>query len=239
MKILKAVAFYAAFPSASAVFLVIEHLTHVEFFLHLAAIPIEVMVAVFIVQRLLERRENQDKRRQLMFIKSYMFRSDMRNLFIANFKALKSPAVTMAGIRAGSLDDLRRMRQAAESVEYRSLEAMEPVIMEYVRTQHVWKSFMERAITYNFEEIFHDMIYILHFIYDAQTYKESHPGKMFIPEAAKNDAFMIKARKVLGDGIRRFLDYAIELREKQPRMFDDVFSHYELNSRAKASGPTP
>ena len=238
MKTLKIVAFYSVFPAVSAVFLVIERLTHVEFFLHLAAIPIEVMVAVFIVERLLARKEKHEKRRQLMFIKSYMFRSDMRNLFIANFRALKSPAVTIAGIRAGSLDELRRMRRLAESVEYKSLEATEPVILEYIRTQHVWKSFMERAITYNFEEIFRDMIYILHFIYDAQTFQDIHPGKMFILEAAKNEAFMIKARKVLGDGIRRFLDYAIELREKQPRMFDDVFADYELNSRSKASRPT-
>jgi hypothetical protein len=233
MKILKTIAFYAAFPAVSAVFLVIEHLTHIEFFLHLAAIPIEVMVAVFIVEKLFERKEKQDKRRQLMFIKSYMFRSDMRNLFIANFEALKSPAVTMVKMRAASLEELRRMREEAEKVEYKSPEDMEPVIMEYVRTQHVWKSFMERAITYNFEGIFHDMIYILHFIYDVQTFKDSNPGRLFMSEAVQNEALRAKVMKVLGDGIRRFLEYAGELKEKQPLMFDDVLSDYELASQIK------
>jgi hypothetical protein len=233
MKPLKAFSFYAVFPAVSAVFLIIEHLTHIEFFLHLAAIPIEVMVAVFIVERLLERKENRDKRRQLMFIKSTMFRSDMRSLFIANFEALKMPAINLARIRAASLEELRRMREEAEKVEYKSAEDTESVIMEYVRSQHVWKSFMERAITYNFEEIFHDMIYILHFIYDVQTFKDSHPGKLFMSEAFQNKDLLAKVMKVLGDGIRRFLDYAVELKEKQPHMFDDVLSDYDLASQMK------
>ena len=233
MKTLRAAAFYAVFPAVSFFFLIVEHLTHIEFFLHLAAIPLEVMVAVFIVERFLERRERRDKRRQLMFIKSYMFRSDMRNLFIANFAALKSPAVTMAGIRAASIHELQKMRREAEEVEYRAPEDMEPVIMEYVKAQHVWKSFMERAISNDFEEIFHDMIYILHFIFDVQTFRDGNPGKLFMTEAAKNEVLMSKVMKVLSDGIRRFLDYAIELKEKQPHMFDDVFADYEMTSQMK------
>jgi len=56
---------YALFPAASILFLIVEHLTHMEFLLHLAAIPLEVLVAVFIVERFLEQKERQEKRRQL------------------------------------------------------------------------------------------------------------------------------------------------------------------------------
>ena len=126
-------AIYALFPAASILFLIVEHLTHMEFFLHLAAIPMEVLVAVLIVERFLEKKEKQEKRRQLMLIKSYMFRSDMRSLFIE--------------------------------------------------------------------------------------------------EAEKNEGMMLKVRKVLWDGIQRFMDYTIELKEKQPEMFADVLSDYDLSSR--------
>ena len=83
MRVAKNLGFYLSFVAASGLFLVVEHFTHVEFFLHLAAIPLEVLVAVFIVEKMLERREAQERRRQLMFIKSHMFRTDMRGIFIS------------------------------------------------------------------------------------------------------------------------------------------------------------
>jgi hypothetical protein len=230
MNLRKDIGLYLLFIAASALFLTVERLTHIEFFLHLAAIPVEVMVAVFIVEKFLERREQAEKRRQLMFIKSYMFRSDMRNLFIANFYALQSPAISFARIRSAGLEELRRMRRSAERVEYKSPRAMERVVMEYVKAQPVWMSFMERAITYNFEEIFHNMIYVLHFINDVRSFKEANPQCLFVEEAQKNEAMMGKVGKVLGDGIQRFLDYAIELKEKQPQIFRDVLSDYEQSS---------
>ncbi len=231
MKLSSHIGIYTLLLLSSALFLFVEHLTHIEFFLHLAAIPMEVLVAVFIVEKFLARKEQQERRRQLMLIKSYMFRSDMRSLFIANFRSLKSPSITFPKIRSATLDELRHWRRQAETIEYQSLQAMESVIMEYVKAQPVWVSFMERAINYNFEEIFHDMIYILHFINDVQTFKTAHPGALFIEEAKKNEEMMVKVRKVLWDGIQRFLDYAIELKEKQPAMFEGVLSDYALSSR--------
>jgi hypothetical protein len=231
MQLAKNIGFYLGFIAASALFLVVEHFTHVEFFLHLAAIPLEVLVAVFIVEKMLERRETKERRRQLMFIKSHMFRTDMRGLFIANFHGLKKPALTLSQVKEASLDELREMRREAESVEYRSPEAMEEIIKEYVEAQPVWTSFMERAITYNFENIFLDMIYILHFINDVKAFKERHPERLFIHEAEKSDRLMAKVRKVLTDGIQKFLDYAIELKEKQPKVFDDLMADYEISGR--------
>lgn len=219
--------FYVLLLTASALFLVIEHLTHIEFMFHLAAIPLEILLVVFIVQRYLNNREEKEKRRQLMFIKSFFFRSEMRNLFIANFSTLKSPCLNMSRIKNASLGELRKMRQDADAIEYESLEKMEPVIMEYVKAQYVWQNFMDRAITYDFGDTFLDMIYILNFIQDVKVFKDKNPDKLFIHEAEKDEYVMIKVRKVMGNGIQKFLDYAIELKEKQPDIFNQIMSDYE------------
>jgi len=229
MTFAKHIWFYIGLIGMSLVFLLIEQWTHWEFLWHVAAIPLEILVAVFIVEKFLESREIKEKRRQLMYIKSYMFRSEMRNLFIADFAALKSPPLTMRMIRQATLEELRDMRRLAETIEYASLEAMEPVIDEYVRAEHVWHQFKERAITYNFDNIFLNMIAILHFIYDVKLFKERNPRKLFILEAEKRDDLMAKTRKILTDGIKLFLDYAIELKESRPEMFDEMMVDYEMS----------
>lgn len=239
MKSIKHVEFYVGLIGASAIFIVLEQLSHWEFFWHLAAIPLEILAAVFIVERFLEKREKREKRRHLMFIKSTMFRSEMRNLFLANFAALKSPALTVADIRAAGLEELREMRRRAATVEYRSLEAMEPVILEYLRTRHVWRDFQERAITDNFENIFMDMIEILNFLADVEHYREKFPGRLFVQAAAARDELMAKTRKILSNGIRSFLDYAIELKEKKPELFDELLADYELSARLRDAEPVP
>lgn len=168
-----------------------------------------------------------------MFIKSYLFRSEMLNLFLANFNAVKFPSPTMSRIKNATLEELKQMQKEAGTIEYQSLEAMEAVIMEYIKAEQVWHSFMERAITYNFEEIFHDMIFILNFIYDVKLFKNKNPDKLFIYEAEKRAALMEKVKKVLGAGIQKFLDYAIELKEKQPNMFYELISDYELSCQIR------
>jgi hypothetical protein len=216
--------------SASVLFLVLKEVTHIEFFLHLAAIPLEVLLAVFIIEKILERQTTRVKRRQLMFIKSFLFRSEMRNLFLANFEALKTPALTMSRIHSAPLEELRLMRQEAEHIEYKSAQAMEPVILEYVKARGVWLNFLERAITYDFEEIFNDMISILHFIADVSGFKEGNPKKLFILEAQRKKPLLDMVHKVLWDGVQRFLDYAIELKEKQPGLFEEMMEDYESSA---------
>ncbi len=221
---------YAALLVTSAVFLYLEHVTEVEFLYHLAAIPLEVLVAVFLVDMYLEARHRKEKRHHLMDIKSWMFRLEMRKLFIYNFHALQFPPITIPKIKSASLAELKKMRAEAEHVEYSSLEAMEPVILEYVNTKDVWKNFMNIALDSDFEDIFQAMVYILRFVSDVQTFKENNPDKLFIYEAAKHEALMRRVMKVLGDGIRSYLDYAIELKEKHPALFNEVISDYELST---------
>ena len=75
--------------------------------------------------------------------------------------------------------------------------------MEYVNAQRVWVSFMERAMTCNFEDIFNNMIYILHFIHDVKAFKERNRDQPFIYEAQKREWQMRKVRTILEDGIRQ------------------------------------
>lgn len=224
---------YLLFVSTSIFFLYLEQVTHIEFFLHLAAIPLEVLLAVFIVERMLAHREIKGKRKELMFIKSYLFRSELRSLFISNFVALKYPAIDFAAIKNSSLEELIHIRKKAESIEYQSDEAVELVILEYVEKENIWQQFMERAITFNFEEIVEDMIYILHFIHDVKLFKERNPDKLFITAARNNQYLMKKMNKVLHEGIQKFLDYVIELKLKQPDIFQELLEDYELCCQVK------
>ena len=92
--------------------------------LHRSAIPIEILVAVFITKRILEQNEIREKQRRLMYLKSYLSRSEMRNLFIINFAALRTPAVTFEKIRNSTLEELKQFRRNIMEIEYKSLEAI-------------------------------------------------------------------------------------------------------------------
>lgn len=229
MKTIKTLGLYAALIAASALFLVLQRITHVEFLLHLAAIPLEILLGALLVERFLEGRKKAERLRQLMYIKSYHFRGVMRGLFIANLQALKQPSLTIPEIRRAGLAELRDMRRRAEHVEYDSDEKMEGVVMEYLKARNVFIDFMERAITYDFEAIFHGMIYVLNFIQDIELFKRRHPDGLFVAEARFRPDLGEKMYKVLGDGVRSFLDHAIELKEKHPEMFEELLADYQLS----------
>lgn len=232
-------AYYIGLIFFAGLFLLLHKFTHYEFLLHLAAIPLEALAAVFIVEKFLEVREKQEKRKQLMFIKSHMFRAGMRRLFVANFAALKFPEVTMAQLQDADLEQLLKLREQAERPEYLSLEDKEKVICEYVKAKHIWTDFVDRAAFYNFENIVEDMIFILHFIQDVDLFKEYNPDKLFIREADKNERMKNKADMILGDGIRKFLDYIIELKSEQPEIFDELLADYVyFSSMRKTSAPS-
>jgi len=220
-------------PALSGFFLWLEHLTHFEFLLHVAAIPLEILVGAFLVERWLARTEKEGKRRQLMYLKSYLFRSEMRNVFISNFSGLAQPAISLAWVRTATLEQLTAARDGITAVEYRSDEALEGIVAEYVRARHVFQTFMEWAVANDFEAIFHDMIYILHFIQDVQLYKEQNPDRPFIAEARLHPRLFAKVEKILRDGVVKFLDYAIELRQKEPEVLEELFDDYLISSKMR------
>ena len=219
-------------PSLSALFLFLERVTHYEFLLHVAAIPLEILLGAFLVKRFLAEKEKEAKRQQLMYIKSFIFRSEMRNLFIANFNALVYPDITIPKIKASSTQELRTMRNSIDTLRYRSPEDMEGVIEEYVNSHGAFYFFMDWAIANDFESIFHDMLYILHFIQDVRLYKKHYPDKLFIEEAKRQPYVMTKVDKVLQNGIIKFLEYAIELKEQRPDMFEELLADYQISSQA-------
>jgi hypothetical protein len=219
-------------PSLSALFLFLERVTHYEFLFHVAAIPLEILLGAFLVKRFLAEKEKEAKRHQLMYIKSFIFRSEMRNLFIANFSALAYPDITIPKIKVSSLQELKTMRSSIDAVKYRSPEDMEAVIEEYVNSHGAFYFFMDWAIANDFEGIFHDMLYILHFIQDVKLYKKHYPDKLFIEEAKRQPYLMTKVNQVLQNGIIKFLEYAIELKEQRPDMFEELLADYQISSQA-------
>ena len=232
--------FYLA--AAWVALLVMQHFSHIHLKRYdiliyandsLAPIPIIVLVVVFLFGFLVEHRANRSSKQQLMFIKSLMFRLELRDLYIADFLAMSSPTLTFTRMRTATISELKEMRKEAESIAYGSLEATETVIMEYVKAQGAWRSFMDIARENGFNDIFQDMLYILHFVGDVTNFKYANPGKSFTLEAIKDEAAKQKIMKVLGDGIRIYLEYVIELKEKQPLLFDQVLADYELLARTQ------
>jgi len=234
------VVIYAILALATAAILYLYRLTQNEFLLELSSLPVEILVTVFILDRFLRRREARARRQRLRHIKGYLFRSDMRRLFVANVNACARPDVSMSFIRSASLEELKARRQAAARVEYPGPEAMEPIVAEYVAAEPVWKRFMDIAIANEFDDIFQAMVYILHFVADVRQFQERHPGESFARHAQSHPRLRDRMEKVLGDGIRAFLDYAIELKEHQPDLFTEVFGgHGEEDGRGGVTNEGP
>ncbi len=225
---------FLGLPALSLFFLWLEHATHVEFLLHVAAIPLEILLGAFLVERWLARKEKEAKRRQLMYLKSYLFRSEMRNVFISNFDALETPTISIEALRDDPLSELRWARDRITAVSYRSSEAMERVVLEYVRARRAFQTFMEWAAANDFESIFHDMLYILHFIQDVERFKEATPERRFVDEALRHPRLREKMERILRDGVVKFLDYVIELREKEPEVLEELLDDYLLSSKIQS-----
>ncbi len=218
---------YASLPSLSILFLFIHQQTHNEFTLHLAAIPLEILLGALLIEKLLERKERAERSKKLLYFKSYVFRSRLRNIVLANLQALKYPAITIPRIKNASMDELKQMRYDANHIEYKSSEAMETIIMAYVPAYHAFYGFMEWSIIHDIDSSFENMIYILHFIEEVKIFKHNNPDTPFIYEAQKQRALMKKVKKILAEGLFKFMDYLIELREKHPTLFYELLDDYE------------
>ncbi|MDR4499367.1 MAG: hypothetical protein MRK02_15840 [Candidatus Scalindua sp.] len=218
---------YASLIALSVFFLFIHQQTHNEFTLHLAASPLEILLGALLIEKILERKARAEKAKKLMYFKSYLFRSRLRNIFLANFQALKFPVITITKIKNASLEELKQMRNDADHIEYVSLEAMETIIVEYVPAYHTFYNYMEWTIIHDIDLSFENMIYVLHFIEEVKTFKHNNPDTPFVYEAQKQRSLMKKVKKVLAEGLFKFLDYLIELREKHPVLFYELLADYE------------
>ncbi len=215
--------------------LYLAEITHSELLSNLTTLPVEMIVGAILVEEYIARNEQQRRIRQLMFIKSFIFRTDLRDLYIANFAALEEPAITMSMIRRADLQRLRQMRKSAETIRYQSPEAIEGVILEYIHAYSVFYGFMEWAMANDFDRIFDEMIFVLHFIQDIKLFKERNPDQLFAQHAQADPQLMEKLMRLLGTGVEKFLDYAIELKIKQPTTFDDLLADYEAYAKEERS----
>lgn len=230
-KFTKKVWLYACLLSASILFLFIHRQTHYEFALHLAAIPLEILLGALLIEKLLERRRKTEQSKRLTYFRCYLFRSRLRNIFLANLNALKFPTISVSTIKNASLEELKQLRKDANHIEYVSLDAMETIIMEYIPAYHAFYSFMEWSIIHDIDFGFENMIYVLHFIEEVKLFKHHNPSKPFVHEAQKQRASMKKVKKVLAEGMFKFLDFLIELKEKHPALFYELLADYEESPR--------
>jgi hypothetical protein len=213
--------------TASVFFLIIHWLTHIEFTLHLAAIPIEILFGALLIERILERKRKAEQSKRLLHFRCYLFRSRLRNIFLANLNALKFPIISISKLKNASLEELKQMRKDANHIEYASLDAMETIIIEYVPAYHAFYSFMEWTIIHDIDSGFENMIYILHFIEEVKLFKHNNPDTPYVNEAQKKRSLMKKVKKILAEGLFNFLDFLIELKKKDPTLFYELLADYE------------
>ncbi len=213
----------------SGIFFFLDYAFHHHFFLHLAAIPLEILLAVVIVEYFLSHKEKTNKKYQLFLIKSYLFRSEMKRLFISNLTSLQSPEITINKIRGMTLKELKDLRSNLGDLTYKSHLHLEKVVEEYIKAKNVFRFFLEWAIENNVEYIFKDMIYILHYIQDVILFKEHHPEKLFFQEEEDNPGLIEKTSRIVRNGIEHFLDYVIELKQKDSTMLNSLLSDYEIS----------
>ncbi|KHE93790.1 MAG: hypothetical protein SCABRO_00438 [Candidatus Scalindua brodae] len=230
-KVTKKVWLYVCLIFISAFFLFIHWLEHIEFTLHLAAIPIEILFGALLIEKILERKKKTEQSKRLMHFRCYLFRSRLRNIYLANLNALKSPIISISKIKSASLEELKQMRKDAEHIEYVSLDAMETIITEYVPAYHAFYSFMEWTIIHDIDSGFENMIYILHFIEEVELFKHNNHDIHYVYEAQRNRSVMKKVKKVLAEGLFNFLDFLIELKKKDPALYYELLADYEESPR--------
>ncbi len=226
-KFTKKIWLYVCLIFISVFFLFVHWLTHNEFSLHLAAIPIEIMFGALLIERILERKRKAEQSKRLMHFRCYLFRSRLRNIFLANLNALKFPIISISKIKNASLEELKQMRKDANHIEYASLNAMETIITEYIPAYHAFYSFMEWTIIHDIDSGFKNMIYILHFIEEVKLFKHNNPDTPYVNEAQKKRSLMKKVKKVLAEGLINFLEFLIELKKKEPALFYELLADYE------------
>ena len=206
-------------PLLSAALLYLDTIMHHEFIVHLAAIPVEILFGAILVERFLATKEKRRRIRHWAFIKSCLMRSKLHGIIITNFSGVEKPALTLEQLRVSSVKELQALLPQLKNIHYSSIDAMDKVVDEYVNAYQTFYNLMEWAISNDFDDIFHDMIFVLHFIHDVESFKLHHPGKSFVASSQEDPEKFTKVKKVLSDGIIKFVEYSIELKQTQPEVF--------------------
>jgi hypothetical protein len=131
---------------------------------HLFAVFFELALVLVVVEyawRKHERRLAAQKRKdQLRSIKGVMFRKKMRDLFLADFRALIHTEISLSKIREASPETLGKWQSELAGEGYVLLcddDYMPQVMDEYVKAESIWEEFKEFAITNGLDQVFKDI----------------------------------------------------------------------------------
>lgn len=228
-----------------------------ELLYHIFAVFLELSLVLWVVEKFLRNYERQQevskRKKQLGLIKSVMFRSELKGVYLADFEVLKEksqdndPEIRLRSIQSpdGCLpkihyetlkawkDELKSLDKLREDPELHHAtklvknlverfnevidgnpELKKRIIDEYVNAQKAWSWFKEFAVTCNLEGILDDIIEVEHLNADTKAGRENK-GRL---------------RNVWLTGIKKFVDYSVELMEPgsetNQKLFKDMMKEY-------------
>lgn len=211
--------YYIALVAAAIIFLIVFAVTEIDFMMHLAAIPLEILLATFVVDQVLRLQERQTRRRRLLGEAAGVFHSQIQAVIAAGIRAAHPPDATLPKLESLGAEELRQLRASATTVTYLSAEEMEAAIDELVDAEPTWESMLAQAIEYDVDETYVSMMRVLDFVRHVKAFRQSHPHQSFAEFALSDDAAMERVRRVSKLAAHRYLDLLIDFRQHDPDMF--------------------
>ena len=216
------VQYYVILIAATALILIVYYETEHEFLLHLAAIPIEILVATFIVERLLRAHEEQRSRRRIMAEAATAFHSQIETVVQVGIRTAQPPDARVPKLETLSVEELKRLRARAGPVKFTSAEEVDAAVNELVDAEDLWLSIMSQAIEHDIDETFVNMMRLLDFVHHVKAFRRAHPGEDFGRHALGDEAATKRMEDAGGSAVVRYLDLLIEFKEKEPDMLQKL-----------------
>lgn len=179
-----------------------------------------------------KQKERKIKEEQLRHIKSYVFHSRMRTLFITNFMAIKSSSISLRNLLKAD-PKIPIVKPDSELIHYETQRAKIGVIHEYVKAKDVWERFLELGIMFGFDHIVKEMTKILQLVAEVK--------EIFPPESIDNmpahefAAQLTQDRRtdlvdqfepIIATGIIKFHEYLEDLRQSDQKLFHNLLDFY-------------
>lgn len=184
---------YVSLVVSALLLLVLEAYTDIVFLLYLAAIPLEVLLAILILERYLKNLEHTKVNQQWVMFKSYIFRVSLKQLYINVIDTYSATGITVESCFDPDDKKLEEIDRKF-SVENIDMSRITPVLSEYIRTEETFVFFLRWAFENGFEEIFNEIGMMLHFIQDLKNFQEHH-GSLSPEVMEKHDPALVETAK--------------------------------------------
>ena len=204
-----------------------------DFSAHGLAIALELFLAFFLIELIWRHREKhqeeETRKTQLRQIKSHMFQASMRNLFLANIAALKTPRIDLVDLRSSGRYELfrhilgqitkvenGRLVPDMTKITYANPDAMAKAFAEYVKAEEkVWERFVQLAVMFNFPQIVKDMTDILSCIASARDAVAPEPlDETSLSKLLQSQGeLQLNIEWILRNGIVKFVEFMEELHQ--------------------------